>query len=438
MTQKVMLINPPIEFIEGEGDRPPLGILYLAAILEKYSDSSVKILDLTLKPEPNLQNELMKYKPDIVGITTTTPVFTKSAKIASFVKGNIPETILVAGGPHPSSMPIQTLNDSCFDVVVRGEGERTFLNLVKCIENGEDLNSVEGITFKINDTIKATANRELVKNLDELPFPARHLIPMDKYKMKINGVNSTTMISSRGCPYNCVYCTKSVFGHLFRARSPENVVSEIEHVIDMYDIKGFLFVDDTFTLNPDRVKKFCDMIIERNLDITWRCWTRSDRITKLLLKKIRDAGCAVICFGVESGDQNVLNRSRKGTKVETNLKAIKLAKDVGLSVKVFFMIGLPGESEKSVMKTIEFIEKSKPNTADFYVTVPFPNTYLWNHAEELGIRILSRDWKNYYQVGKSGHAPVVIETNDLSKADILKLHKKLRESFNKTWEEVKK
>lgn len=425
-----MLIHPSNSaFVEQEGDRPPLGMLYLASMLEEISGVEIRLLDLTLKDNVDIQYHLNTFQPQIVGITITTPLFPEALRLASLIKQLLPKAVIVAGGPHPSSLPNETILFEDFDVVVRGEGERTFKELVECIAEGADLKSVLGITYTRNNELMHTANRLPIVDLDTIPFPARHRVPIHSYHMAIHEIPATPIITSRGCPHGCVFCTKAVFGHHFRARRPEKVIEEIKSVIETYGIRGFLFVDDTFTLEPGRTHYFCDLIIKENLNIIWRCWTRSDCVDFSLLEKMYHAGCRIICFGIESGDQDILDRARKGTTVKRNLEAIQMAKSVGLIVKAFFMVGLPGESEISIEKTLNFIDRAQPDMADFYVATPFPKTYLWDHSEDLGIRVLSRDWSMFYQIGIKGEIPGIIQTSALSNQEVVRAQKRLQSSF---------
>lgn len=427
---KVLLVNPAIFFIDGVSDRPPLGLLYLSSVL-KENGIHVRVVDLALRPNADLEAVLLDFKPDLVGISMTTPVFVEAARLAEIIKNILPDSIIVAGGPHPSSMPVETLKGFSFDIVVAGEGESTFLELVKALESDSDLAKVQGIYYKSGSQVCSTAPRRLIADIDGIPFPARELVSLSEYAMEINGIKATPMITSRGCPYQCVYCTKSIFGNRCRVRSPENIVCEIKKIISEHGIKGILFVDDTFTIYADRIHALCDRIIEEKLDITWRCWTRSDKVNRNLLEKMYASGCRVVCFGVESGDQRILDRSRKGASVESNLNAIKTSKAVGLHAKAFFMVGLPGENKESIDNTIQFMRSADPDSAHFYVTTPFPQTHLWNYAEDLGIRIVSRDWRSYYHAGKNGDAPAVIETAELSLDAIIEMHQKLRNEFDR-------
>ncbi|MBN1849308.1 MAG: cobalamin-dependent protein [Deltaproteobacteria bacterium] len=427
---KVMLIHPSNSaFVEQEGDRPPLGILYLASVIEKIPGIEIQLLDLTIEAKVDIRYFLSTFKPQIVGITITTPLFPEASRLASFIKELLPKTFVVAGGPHPSSLPEETLLSKGFDIVVRGEGEGTFKELVECLKEGEDFRSIPGIAYIDKNEFIQTADRPLIEDLDTIPFPARHLLPIHSYHMTILGIPATPIITSRGCPYHCIFCTKAVFGHQYRTRRPEKIVEEIEMILDAYGIRGFLFVDDTFTLDSHRTHRFCDSIIEKKMDIIWRCWTRSDCVDLYMLEKMYQAGCRIICFGVESGDQDVLDTARKGTTVKRNLEAIQMAQSVGLTVKAFFMVGLPGENETSIEKTLNFVDRAQPDMADFYVAIPFPKTFLSDHVEEFGIRVLTQDWSKYYQIGLEGKAPEIVQTSALNHQEVIQAQQKLQSCF---------
>lgn len=434
---KILLINPPIKFIEGQGDRPPLGLAYLAANLLKNGKEHVKILDLSTKPNFSLPEYLLQEKPDIVAISSMTPTFFECAAISKICKDTLKGIITVAGGPHPSSLPEQTLKESDFDIVIYGEGEVTFDKLIDTLENKGNLKDVQGLYYNEEGKILSTEPRQLQENIDMIPFPARHLLNMEEYTMKIQGLPATTIITSRGCPFSCVYCNKSVFGNKFRARSPRNIVDEIKEITKTYGIKAFLFVDDTFTYDYKRTEGICDLIIKEKLGIIWRCWTRSDKVDKNLIKKMYEAGCTEMSFGIESGNQQVLNKIRKGTLVEQNEKAIKWAREMGIYVKAFFMIGLPGESMNTVKDNLEFIKKADPNNVDFYIMTPFPSTKVWDDPESLGIKIVSKDWRSYFHAGKEGATHSVVATEHMSRKEIdlayewiVKEYEKIKNSEN--------
>lgn len=428
---KILLIFPKVKFLNKPGDRPPLGIAYLASYLRRYiKDVDITIIDFNLYPDMNRDEEIelvSSKKPDLVGLSFLTPAFQDAQEIANSIRHKLSSRIiLVAGGPHASAAPKETLQGSDFDFAVRGEGEKTFFELVQALSKGGVTDKIRGISFKHNGKIVHTADRPLIKELDSIPFPAHDLLEIDKYSMKIEGRSAMPILSSRGCPYQCIYCSKKVFGSNFRRRSAHSVLEEIKFVKAKYNISAFLFVDDTFTISPSRLNEFCNLVKQEGLEIRWRCWTRSDCVTKELLKNMYSAGCRIVCFGAESGNQGVLDIIRKGLRVEENRNAIRWAKEAGLKVKLFVMVGLPGEGRDEVEDTINFVLDTDPHTVDCYVTTPYPYTALWDDASKYGVRISSFNWRDYYYAGKDGNVPVLLRTDILSEDDIQQLYRRMR------------
>ncbi|MCX8176135.1 MAG: B12-binding domain-containing radical SAM protein [Candidatus Bathyarchaeota archaeon] len=427
---RVLLVNPPcydVELYSTAGFvTPPLGLAYLAAILEKNC-YKVEILDL-----PALNSSLSMFKkiierrlPDIVGVTATTSTINSAYKIVKVVKQTSPETLTVLGGAHITFMPERTMNECPqIDVGCIGEGEYTFLEIVKTVESNGCLEKVKGIIYRDRSgLIRKNPSRYYIENLDELPFPARHLLPMDKYKVFNEKMVIGTILTSRGCPFNCVFCSSSLlFGKKFRARSPSNVVDEIEQFQERYKTRYVEFIDDTFTFDKKRAEEICREIIRRRLDISWVCSCRVDLIHKELMKLLKKAGCRMIYFGVESGVQRVLNLMRKGIKVEQAYKVIKWAREVGLETVTSFILGMPGETMSEALQTIKFAKKLDPDYAQFSVATPFPGTELYKIAKERGL-LLTEDWSKYTVLEP------VMRTKELSVKQLKKLIKKAYLSF---------
>ena len=247
--------------------------------------------------------------------------------------------------------------EEAVDVVVRSEGEQTLLELTQELSNPNALNSIDGITFRKNGQVIRTPNRPFMQNLDELPLPAYKFFPLEKYKLF--GRRMLPIITSRGCPSQCSFCTSAqMFGKGFRARSPKNVVDELEWLKDEHGADAFTFYDDTFTLDKKRALKICEEMKNRKIGLPWDCQTRVSTVSRDLLLKMREANCQQVFFGVESGCQKILDAVKKGTTVEQNEKAIRLAKDAGLFVAVSVMIGYPGETQEMLQETIDLVKKS--------------------------------------------------------------------------------
>jgi anaerobic magnesium-protoporphyrin IX monomethyl ester cyclase len=426
---KIILINPPALKVESCSllgiTVPPLGLAYLAAVLEKEGHL-VKIIDApVLKASLHqVERELECNQPGMIGVTSTTPTIYEALSVIKVAKKVCPNAVTVLGGPHASFLASETLK-GCreLDVTCRGEGEKTILELVRAVEQKESLSNVKGIVFRSGENIIETMPQPWIKDLDSLPFPARHLLPMDKYT--ILGKKSTigNIISSRGCPFYCTFCESSLlFGRMFRARSPKNVVDEMKQLINEYHPKTIEFSDDLFTLNMKRTETICDEIRRRGLDIPWACSSRVDTVSRSLLRKMKKAGCILIYYGVESGSQRVLNLMRKHIKIEQIIKAIKWTKEVGIEILASFIIGFPGETREDMQKTIAFAKRLDVDYAQFSFATPYPGTELYQMAKEKGL-LLTEDWSQY-TAGKP-----VIAVDNSTKDDLTKLLKKAYQKF---------
>lgn len=377
-----------------QGVYPPLGIAYVAATLEEEHDVQIldtQALNLTLN---EIKKSIRRFNPDIVGITCMTPTIHASLEISKLVKEISEDIITVLGGPHMSIFPKETLTYDHVDFGVVGEGEVVFPQLISALEGKKKIKNVDGLVFKNDGRIKFNPPRRYVKDLDSLPFPARHLLPYKKYFSILADRPFTTLITSRGCPFNCAYCFKDIFSRIMRFRSPKNVVDEIELCLKM-GIKEIWFYDDVFTLDKKRVIKICSEIVKRGLKFRWTAVTRVDLVDYEVLKKMKKAGCYRIRYGVESGSQEVLNSMKKGISLERVKKTFELTKKVGIETFAFFMLGYPTEDKEKIKKTINFALKLNPDWAMFSNTVPFPGTELLEQAYEEGLLVDKDYWKKF-------------------------------------------
>ncbi len=397
----VMLINPYDEnavknalgFIT-----PPLNLMYLASSLEEES-YSVKIIDddLLQKGYENVSKQAEKLNPQLVGVTATTSTIKSALKYLELIKNILPESLTVIGGPHTTFMPYETLkNSDNLDVVVIGEGEETMVDLTNhATQNIEDINDVKGIVYRDwkDGNLKTTEKRPLIKDLDKLPFPARHLVPFDSYG--VSQEQTGGIITSRGCVYNCNYCSSSlIMGKKFRSRSPGNVVDEIEELIDNYHINDIGFMDDTFMLNKKRASDIANEIKARDLDLTFVASSRVDRVDKKLLENLKSSGLKTIYYGVESGSQRILDLMKKGITLKNVEDAVKMAKDVNLDVLTSFILGYPGETEEDMNTTIDFSTKLDSDYCQYSILTPFPGTPIYKDLIEKNL-IDNEDWDRY-------------------------------------------
>ncbi|WP_295608119.1 B12-binding domain-containing radical SAM protein [uncultured Methanobrevibacter sp.] len=424
---KITFLNPPqpnskYKFLGVVA--PSLGIGYIAAVLEQ-NNYDVDVLDssaLELSYD-EIGEEMLKRNPDIVSISALTPTIGAALDAADKIKNVKPDTIVVLGGYHPTFEYENLLKEEeSIDVIVRGEGEYTMLELVQKIESGGDLKDVQGLAF-IDDTsedktIIVTPDRPPIQDLDELPFPAFHLFPMEKYKILNITTNVATIITTRGCPMQCSFCSSAALhGKHLRRRSYENVVDEIEMRLQEQNIDTIAFMDDTFTLDVKFVKNFCEEIKRRGLKFWWGCTSRVDTLSEELLEMMKDAGCITIFMGVESADQQMLDKMNKNITVRKTMNAFKLARKVGIRTIASCVIGMPEDTRESMKKTIDFVSSLKPNYALFSLATPYPGTRFYKETFEKNL-IKIRDWSKYTLINP------ILETIDCSKDDLRSIQKK--------------
>ena len=399
---KILLINPPSfntitsclpkTLDEGRGFTPPLGIMYIAAQIEKETSHQVEILDAQVDEltYEQLKTEIEKRKPDVVGITTMTFTLIDVIKTAKIIKEINPNIKIILGGPHVIIYPTETINIKEVDFVILGEAETVIKPLLDNINNLDELEKVKGLVFKKNGKIINTGRSDLIKNLDDLPFPARHLTPYKKYYWALSPYRPiTTMFTSRGCPYQCLFCDRPQLGKNFRPASAKRVVDEMEECQKM-GIQEIFIYDDTFGVDRKRVLDICADIIKRGIKIAWNIRTRVNTVDEEVLTALKKAGCQRIHYGVEAGTQKILNVLKKGITLEMVEKAFKLTRKAGIQTAGYFMIGSPTEAEKDVMETIKFMKKLKADYMHITVTTPYPATGLYEMA--LREKVLEKDY----------------------------------------------
>jgi len=380
---KILLINPPgkTSFIA-----PPLGLMSLAASL-RNSGHFPKILDYLI--ENFNQDSIIKnvQKADLIGITAVSPHINNALNLASLIKKEFPDKIIVLGGAHASLLPQETIKNNPFiDFLIRGEGEIRIIQLIEYIQNQRKLEELDGIVFKKDGEIINLQPKKFIQNLDDLPIPAYDLIPFKKYSLYLQGQfqPAITMLTSRGCPFNCIYCSKPVFGSFLRTRSPESILEEIFFLKKSYNIKEIIFYDDTFTLNRQRIIDLCRLLIQENLKINWKCETRVNLVDEELLKIMKKAGCYLISYGLESGNQRILDVLKKGINLKEIKKAVQLTHEVEIETLGYFMLGIPGETEKEIEQTIDLAKKLKLDYAQFSIATAYSGTELYEIARSKG------------------------------------------------------
>lgn len=363
----------------------PMSIAFLAAYLEE-NGISTDCLDLAVfeNPEDVLRKTITETRPKYIGITSLSAAMPSAALAASIcreVLGDDP--FLIMGGLHATSIKETFLQEfPQFDILVYGEGEITLVKLLKSLEQGLPLDNILGLGYRTNDRIFLNEPRPFVKDFDALPFPDRNKLPVDKYTPSLHTGNfyrlpSTGIISSRGCPYNCNYCSKGVWGRTIRFRSAERIYEEMVYCLENYGIRDFRFYDDAITLPNGPVHKLCDLIIKNKLKVTWNCYSRVNCVNPELLKKMKRAGCYHIKYGVEFGSENALKIANKKATLEQAENAVKWTKEAKIECKGNFFMGLPGETWEDCKATVNFAKKISPDLVSFGVFEFIPGSYFY-------------------------------------------------------------
>ena len=363
---------------------------------------------------------------DLVGITTTTPTFSKAVELTRIVRSNS-KALTVLGGIHVTVTPDESVRYDSVDYIVKGEGEATILELVSCLEEKGDLSSVDGLYYKNDGAVVKNKDRQLISNLDELPFPARHLFNKRDYTYPDALLRpAMPIITSRGCPAACTYCnSRSIFTRKFRVRSAQNILAEIEYLIKEFAVKEIHIWDDNFTTLKNRVFQIRDEIKKRKIKIKFAFpnGLRADYVDEEVLRALKDMGTYSIAFGVESGNQKVLDRINKNIKLEQIERAFRLAKKIGFETWAFFMIGLPSETEDTIKDTIDFAIKLDPDVAKFHILKPFPGSEVYKEFLDNGL-LLDNNFDHY-----GIHTPPVHRLATLTPEDLLNWDKKAYRSF---------
>jgi radical SAM superfamily enzyme YgiQ (UPF0313 family) len=393
---RVLLLSTPHPL--EESPLPPLSLSYLAGVLAQEG-IEVKILDfLVTHYDPRkLRRELEDYRPQLVGATCVTLNYPIARRMLKVCKALYPHIFTVIGGPHVTFALEETLLQSPWiDAIVIGEGERTLVELARAVEEDKDIHEVPGIAFADGGMVVKTPPRTPIENLDQLPLPARELLPMARYRAL--GA-PCTVITSRGCPFSCIFCSgRRMFGPKVRFRSSGLVVDEIEKLQRDFGLAKVNIVDDTFTLNHNHTRAVCEEMLRRNLKLKWSVFARVDRISEDLAQLMNRAGCEWVLFGVESADEGILKTIRKGITPEGVRRGVKIAYEAGINVFNSFILGLPGESPETAQKSLAFGDELYHQYGakyGFHMLSPLPGTEIYERAKDYGIRILSRNWARY-------------------------------------------
>jgi len=408
---RIDLIAPPSPFLIDEKVNPPLGLGYLSSYLKINGYDDVYIHHIITG------QKIPKIKSDLVGISFTTPQVYEAVNIMNKLREQGNE-LFVAGGIHPTVRPQECLNVG-FDYVVVGEGEYSLLKLIKALEQNE----------KIEKVIKS----EQIKNIDELPFPDYGGLNIKNYVYGFNDRKATIMFTSRGCPYNCFFCSSRKMFPQVRFNSVDYVKKHIDLLCDKYDFKMIMFMDDVFTLNKKRLLEIGNYLKEKN--VVYRCLSRANLLTKEIVGVLKDTGCLEVGVGIESGNQKMLDTMNKGTTLKQNYEAIMNCKEVDITVKVFTLIGVPGETKETISDTIKLLEETKPDDVDSNVLVPYPGTEFLENMDKYDLMFETKDYSKAFTKGKINEYEPVIRTSNLTSDE---LNKYKWEIFNKFSKLVKK
>jgi radical SAM superfamily enzyme YgiQ (UPF0313 family) len=429
---RVLLISTahPLE----ENPLPPLSLAYLAAVLED-NGIEVQVLDFLVthySPE-KVRQKLEEYRPQLVGVTCVTLNYHLAAEMLQVCKTVDPDIVTVIGGPHASFTPGETLREAPWiDVVVIGEGDRTIIELVEAVAGDGSFHDIAGIAFMEEGALVKTAPRPLIDDIDSLPVPARHLIPLSRYRAL---GSPCTVITSRGCPYGCIFCSgRRMLGRKVRFRDPGLVVDEIEQIKRDYGFPQVNIVDDTFTVNHPHARQVCEEILKRNLNIKWSAFARVDNMTDELAALMKRAGCNMVLFGVESADEGILKTIRKGLTPDDVRNGVRIATGAGIQVYCSFIIGLPGESPETIQKSIAFtdeINRKYGAEYGYHMLSPLPGTELYEKAADYGLRILSHDWDDY-----DANRPIV-ETGTMTREMAIEAMAYYDTLVEQAWEDIK-
>jgi len=449
---KILLINPPQSFYPGS-DAPagnlPLGLMYMAAVLEKEG-YKVEILDAFITessfqktgdivevgmPYEKIKEKIATIRPDIVGISNPFTCQTENAtKTADIVKEVDPNILTVVGGPHTTVVPIDFLEAAKnVDLAVVGEGEYTMLDIAKHWEGHIRIEDIPGIAYRQANELKLNSLRPFIENLDELPYPAYNLVNMEQYlnpsKIEYRSFKdrAISMITSRGCPFNCNFCSVHLhMGKAFRAHSADYVIEHIKYVLEKYRVKTIFFEDDNLTLDQERFETICDKIIENKLQVNWETpnGIRADHLTKNLLKKMKLSGCQSVIFAIESGDQFILDKViNKSLKIEDAIRVAKICKELDLPASAFYIIGFPGEKKENMMKTVNLALRLK-SVYDLgmhlHIATPLYGTRLYEECRDKGFIKEHLTPRDLAEVRQTGGMPL-IETEDFSPNEVKRI-----------------
>lgn len=391
---------------------PPLGLISIGGYLKMHG-YMVEILDLFTNHirKQEFIDKIKNAHPDMIGISAYTENINAVIHLTKIIKSVLPKIIIVLGGAHVTFLPEEALHHNTVDYVCRGEGEMTFVQLLECLNyHTIDLSEVKGISYRVGQEIIHNADRGYIENLDNLPWAELDEIEMRSYDIK------QLIITSRGCPGKCIYCASAALsGTRYRNRRAQNVFSEIHYKYSIKGEKYFAFLDDTFTANKKRLYQFCDYLKQANMNIIWRCDSRTDILSKEMIDKMQEVGCTSVHIGIESGSQDVINKINKHISLERSEELLAYMSQKGLQVMCSFIIGHHCDTHETIKETIDMALKFRKKykaTVGISINTPFPGTYLYNHMKDLGINLEIKNWSSFDLV------QAVFSTPNITRAEL--------------------
>jgi len=435
---RILLLNPPpylgVKFIrEGRCEQRlssfqyvmvPISLPSIASVL-RTGDFEVELIDCIVENLglPSLLARVASIRPHIVIVNFSTPTFHGDSATVASLKEHFHNTFICAFGVHVTALAEESLRGSKLDAVIRGEPEITAFELAKVLGTGGDLDQVQGISFKRGGAVVHNQDRPFYEELDRLPFPARDLLPNERYTMPVSKKPYTLIITSRGCPYHCIYCTaRNYYGSRHRKRSAANIADEIEEIVNKYGIKVITMWSDTFTLERGFVEEVCHEIVGRRLRIEWMCNSRVDKVDLDLLVLMKRAGCKIISFGVESGSEEIMQNIKKAITLQQTERAFRETRQAGIESAAHVIFGLPGETPETIKQTIRFVKKIKPDYAQFYGAIPFPGTEFFEIA-------VQNDWLTTMDYDSFEINRCIVDTPLLSVEELSRMRREAYKDF---------
>jgi len=415
---RILLIHPPAMVdlkVQKNLMYPPMGIAFLAAVVRE-AGHEVKLFDGNVEEDffEDLHRTLSTYKPNVVGISFTSLLADSAEITAKFVRERCPDVVLIAGGYHSTVMPSEIAAIEAFDFVVVGEGEQTFVELLDALRKpASHFETIKGLAFRKNGEVIHTETRPLIDDIDTLPMPAYDLLPVGRYRSLVSTRKPyLTFIRSRGCPFRCTFCgVQKMFGRRYRCQSPQKTMSEIDKLVELFGVREILFKDSDFIINRGNVEELCRLMIQRGHDLIWSCNARVDVVNEHILGLMKQAGCTMVTYGVESGDERVLEYLKKDITVEQVHQAVASTKKVGLKCTVNIIFGCPHETSESVETTMRLVEDLDPDYCNFAYLTAFPGSDLYEDA-------MAQGWFSEEKAASYGYEDLKVNATDMSDAEL--------------------